>query len=199
MTSLLRGHHAVVFAGLVLLMAATRFHHVGSLLQLSDASLIVFLLAGACLPALALPLLLLEAVAIDLLVIALSGLRGGPLDLGLCVTTAYALLPLAYVALWLAGRLIARRGMATAGHLLQAALIWWLAVSAAFVISDGSYYLFSGFFDAPQWSEYLMRVQQFYRPYVSRELPWAVLAGMAALGWQWYRRAGKVILTTGSR
>src|SRR5690606_27401011 len=50
MSALLRGRNAVVFTALMLLMAATRFHHLGSALHLPDASLAVFFIGGALLP-----------------------------------------------------------------------------------------------------------------------------------------------------
>ena len=59
---------------LVLVMAATRYHHFGDALHLPDASLAVFFLAGVlALPLAVFPVLLLEAGVIDLLAIGMGG------------------------------------------------------------------------------------------------------------------------------
>src|SRR5690606_19059378 len=99
MSALLRGRNAVVFTALMLLMAATRFHHLGSALHLPDASLAVFFIGGALLPMMGFIALLTGAVGIDVLAMALSDRSGGAFGLGFCFTLSYAALPLGYGAL----------------------------------------------------------------------------------------------------
>ncbi|MDO9269876.1 MAG: hypothetical protein Q7T96_12295, partial [Methylobacter sp.] len=58
--------------------------------------------------------------------------------------------------------------------LMQFAVIA-LAASAAFVISNGSFYLLSGRYPDLSWGQYIARVAQYYPPYVSSALIYMVL------------------------
>lgn len=162
---------------LALLMAATRFHHFGSLLHLPDASLAVFLLGGFYLRRagwfggyLAL------AALIDYLAIAHAGVSDW------CVTPAYVFLVPTYGCAWCAGLWYARRRGAdwrTFAPLLGAFLA---GVSAAFVLSNGSFYLFSGYFPDMNWMEYAARVAKYYPPYLWGAFIYVALAaGVGAL------------------
>jgi hypothetical protein len=50
-----------------------------------------------------------------------------------------------------------------------------LATSVAFVISNGSFYLFSGRYTDLSWAQYVARVAQYYPPYVG----FAMVYGLA--------------------
>ncbi len=159
---------------LALLMVATRFHHFGSTTHLPDASLAVFFLGGFYLRR---PVLfgcyLAEAALIDYLAITLGGVSDW------CVTPAYAFLIPTYASLWLGGVWYARRhrmAWRTLAPLLGAVA---LGVSAAFLISNASFYLLSGYFPEMSWTEYASRVAKYFPPYASSAV--AYIAFAAAL------------------
>ncbi len=144
---------------LPLLMAATRFHH----FAIPDASLATFFLAGLFVPSTSmLPLLLLEAFAIDYLAIAWLGVSG------FCVTPAYAFLIPTYSAMWAAGRrsipyLASHRLLAVGGLALG-------ATGLAFLISNGSFYAFSGYFAEIGFKDYAIGVLPYLLPYLVSSL-----------------------------
>ena len=97
----------IVAAALVLAMTLTRFHHIGSVLHLQDASMAVFFLGGLFLRRhAAFAGYLLLAVVIDYIAVSLRGLSFFE---AYCVTPSYGFLLLAYAALWYAGRFYAPR------------------------------------------------------------------------------------------
>lgn len=150
---------------LLALMASTRMHHFGSALHLPDASLAVFLLAGFLIAS---PLLfialLLEAGALDYVAITHLGVSD------YCVTPAYWFLIPTYAVLWFAGRYYARMHQHSLRSLGVFAGIAFAAVSAAFFISNGSFYWFSGRYTDTHMTEYLARAAQYYAPYLSSGL-----------------------------
>lgn len=151
-----------VVGTLVALMAATRMHHFGSPLHLPDATLAVFLLAGFLLASPALfGALLVEAAALDYVAITQMGVSD------YCVTPAYWFLIPTYGVLWLAGRYCARTDRHTVHSLLPFAGIAFAALSAAFVISNGAFLLFSGRYPGMGVAEYAGLVAQYYLPYLS--------------------------------
>lgn len=158
---------------LIALMAATRMHHFGSSLHLPDASLAVFLLAGFLL---ARPLmfgaLLIEAAALDYVAITQLGVND------YCVTPAYGFLIPTYAVLWFAGRYHARSHQNNLRSLGLFSAISFAAVSVAFVISNGAFYLFSGRNPDLSLGEYVARVSQYYVPYVSGAVIYLVPAAM---------------------
>lgn len=139
-------------AGLALLMTATRFHH----FLLPDASLAVFFLAGyfiGCGPFFA--FLLLLAALIDWVAVTLMGVSDW------CITPAYVFLIPTYGVVWLAGRWCRRWSF-------WAPKLWTLAFGAsvvAFLISNLSFYAFSGYFEAMAFFEYFRRVARYFPPY----------------------------------
>ncbi len=174
--------HSTLLAGLglAMLMAATRYHPFGSAVQLPDASWTVFFLAGMFLGSAGwFAAFVAEGVAIDFLAITVGGVSGW------CVTPAYPFLAFAYGALWLAGRgcpraeTVGGRGWARiAGALL-------VGVTAAFLISNGSFYLLSGYFPELSGSEYAARVARYYPRHALSAFFYAALglAGYRFLRW----------------
>jgi hypothetical protein len=156
---------------LALLMAATRFHHFGSATHLPDASLAVFFLAGLYLrrPAL-FACFLAEAALIDYLAVVFGGVSDW------CATPAYAFLVPAYACLWYAGVWYARRSRFEWRTLLPLLGALLPGVTAAFLISNGSFYLLSGYFSGMGWLEYGARVAKYYPPYLSGALVYVALA-----------------------
>jgi len=166
-----RSGPATIALLLALLMVATRFHHFGSATDLPDASLAVFFLGGFYLrrPAL-FGCYLAEAALIDYLAIALGGVSDW------CVTPAYAFLIPTYASLWFGGVWYASRHRMewrTLGPFFGAVL---LGVSAAFLISNASFYLLSGYFPAMSWTEYAARVAKYFPPYASAAVAYIVFA-----------------------
>ncbi|HEU0282734.1 MAG TPA: hypothetical protein VFQ99_03040 [Gallionella sp.] len=165
-----------VLAGfsLMALMAATRMHHYGSALHLPDASLAVFLLAGFFIAS---PLLfvglLLEAGALDYVAITYLSVSDW------CVTPAYWFLIPTYAVLWSAGRYYARIHRRSLRSLGVFAGLSVAALSVAFLISNGAFYLFSGRYANMGVAEYASRIAQEYAPYLSGGLLY--LACAAAL------------------
>src|SRR5690606_30987361 len=108
---------------------------------------------------------------IDVLAMALSERSGGAFGLGFCFTLSYAALPLGYGALWWAGRRLRRLQPDNA---LLALSGWWLAASAAFLLSNGAFYWFSGRYVDPHWAEYTARAAEYYWPYMTSGLPYVL-------------------------
>lgn len=158
-----------ILVGLAFLMAATRSHHGMTAFSLPDASLAVFFLAGLYLgSAWILPSLLAEAVLIDYLAIVHFGVDG------YCISPAYGFLIPTYAVMWLGGRWSARRRRFGFPLQIGAALI--VSTSVAFLISNGSFYLFSERFASVAWADYAHWVVEFYFPYLIAALGYSGLA-----------------------
>ncbi len=146
---------------LAALMAATRFRPVGSAVGLHDASLAVFFLSGFYLRSMFFPLFFAEAALIDY-----AAFMGGQSDW--CFTPAYLFLIPTYATLWWAGRGYARRYRPIWRTLLPLALALFFSASLAFLISNVSFYLLSGYFGEMGFGQYAAGVAQYYPPYVAR-------------------------------
>ena len=160
--------HIAVFLPLGFLMAATRSHTaVGALLHLHDASWAIFFVAGFCLAdqwRWAFPALMLEAVGIDYAAVVYLGVGN------YCVTAAYWFLVPAYAALWLGGRWLRERQSLDyrgAAALLTSSL---LAISACFLISNGSFYWLGGRVAEPTWSGWVQNFSRWYWPFLQSSL-----------------------------
>lgn len=166
-----RSGYTTIALLLALLMVATRFHHFGSATHLPDASLAVFFLGGFYLrrPAL-FGCYLAAAALIDYLAITLGGVSDW------CVTPAYAFLIPTYASLWLGGVWYARKHRMEWRTLAPFFGAVALGVSAAFLISNGSFYLLSGYFPEMGWIEYAARVAKYFPPYATAAAAYIVLA-----------------------
>ena len=156
---------------LIALMVLTRFHHFGDVLHLPDASLAVFFFAGFYRKKLFFAFLLVLAAFIDYLAIE-NGTSGW------CVTPAYIFLIPTYAVVWFAGRYCSTFKVTTMAELAKSAGLLTLAISAAFAISNGSFYLFSGRYEDISFGGYVVRVAQYYPFYVGSALIYTV-AGVA--------------------
>ncbi len=156
----------LVIAGLMLVMALTRFNHFGSAFALPDASWALFFLGGLYLARLSgagwvLAALLLEAALVDYYAIAGQGISDW------CVSNAYGFLAFAYAALWFAGRWFAPRHTLTGRNLPAVFVVAAVASVTAFVLSNASFFLFSGRYADMGALEYASRVQQYLGSYVA--------------------------------
>ena len=167
-----------IFAALVLLMAMTRGSHFGSSINLPDATLAIFLLAGFMLPRYTLAataafiFLLLEAGGLDYYAIAYHGVSD------YCVSPAYWFLIPTYASMWFAGHWFAARKQNNWNSLALFGGVSWLATSIAFLISNSAFYLFSGRFTEMSVAEYAARVAKYYPSYVSGGLMYLALAAV---------------------
>jgi hypothetical protein len=160
---------------LIMLMALTRVHHFGDAFSVPDASLAVFFLAGLCLRSRALlALLLIEAGGMDYVAIHQFAVSDW------CISPAYVFLIPTYATLWIAGRYCASLPAFNISTLAKMLAIAAVATSAAFVISNLSFYLFSGRYSELALSDYSLSVMQYYLPYLSGAMLYTVL-GLAII------------------
>ena len=172
----------MIIAGLVLAMALTRFNHFGSSVALPDASLAVFFLGGLYLAKFpgarwVFAALLLEAGVIDYYAITMDGVSNW------CVTSAYGFLAFAYGAMWFAGSWFAPRNTLAARNLLGLFTLVALASTLAFVISNVSFFLFSGRYAEMSAFEYSSRVAQYWGSYVAVAMLYAACAVAAQMAY----------------
>lgn len=181
-----------VAAALVLAMTLTRFHHIGSVLHLQDASMAVFFLGGLFLRRhAAFAGYLLLAVVIDYVAVSLRGLSFFE---AYCVTPSYGFLLLAYAALWYAGRLYAPRLRLEAKSLAGALGVGLVAATVSFLISNGAFYWLGGRYAEPHFAEYISRVGQ-WGPLFVRVTMTYIVAGLAAYaGVMALRRGGRATI-----
>ncbi len=156
---------------LIALMALTRFHHFGDAFSLPDASLAVFFLAGLGFARRwwLLGFLMLEAAVIDYVAITHFNVSA------FCVSPAYIFLVPTYAVMWFAGSYCERFKALSASDIVSTVGISALATSTAFLISNGSFYVLSGRYPDLSWAQYTSRVMQYYPPYTSSVLCYAVL------------------------
>lgn len=145
---------------LLLVLALTRSGHFGSAIKLPDTSWAMFWLAGALTVSRWWPvLLMLLAGSIDYIVIA-DGVNG------YCVTPAYPFLIPTYLALWSAGRYASAPLVLDRHSILRMTLALLAGVSSAFIISNASFYYFSGYFSALSLTAYTLSVVRYWPHYL---------------------------------
>lgn len=160
------------FLALVSLMLATRFHHFGSTFLLPDASLVVFFFSGLFFNRLKFFVFLLaEAALIDYVAITQLNVNG------FCVSPAYVGLIPTYGAMWLGGAYCAKFKTLSTSELYAQFVVLFVATTVAFLISNGSFFLFSGKTGEFSWAHYLQGVSNYYPPYLSGILIYGLLIG----------------------
>jgi hypothetical protein len=156
---------------LIAVMILTRFHHFGDVLHLPDASLAVFFFAGFYRKKMLLGFLMALAALIDYLAIS-NGTSGW------CVTPAYVFLIPTYAVMWFTGRYCSHLGARQATELAfstGAMGLLALATSIAFIISNGSFYLFSDRYTEMSWLQYFERVAHYYPLYMGSTLLYGIV------------------------
>ena len=83
-----------------------------------------------------------------------------------CVTPAYGFLSLAYGAMWFSGHWFAPRHTLAGKGLFEVFSVAAMASTLAFVISNVSFYMFSGRYAEMSAVEYSSRVAQYWGSYV---------------------------------
>ena len=157
---------------LMVLMAVTRFHHIGSAWHLPDASWAVFFLGGFYLSRRYFPLLLAEAVAIDFIFFAMGGSR-------YCLSAAYGFLVPAYAALWFGGELLRRVELRDVMFFVRGAAYWWVSASLAYLFSNASFYFLSGKAADPSIVNYFAHAKIWYAMFVTQPMLYLVVAALA--------------------
>jgi hypothetical protein len=157
---------------LVALMGATRMHHFGGEFSLPDASLAVFFLAGLFFSSRTFFVaLLLEAGLLDYVAIAHLGVSD------FCVSPAYVFLIPTYFAMWFGGRLSADFKSMQGNELtlsIPAMTTLLVSTTAAFLISNGSFYWLSGKFPQADFAQYVELVSHYYAPYAGFAVMYAI-------------------------
>ncbi len=160
---------------LMTIMALTRFHHFGTAFSLPDASLAVFFLAGLGFSSLWLfVFLLLEAGVIDYLAITQFSVSD------FCISSAYVCLIPTYAAMWFAGRYSKLFASLSFVDSLKTFGLAASATTVAFIISNGSFYVFSDRFGELSWNQYFSQTAQYYPPYISSALIYVAI-GLAVI------------------
>lgn len=155
--------------GLCMLMALTRMHHFGDAISLPDASLAVFFMAGLWVGGYrCFSVLLAEAGLLDYLAISQFNVND------YCISPAYLFLIPTYAVVFWAGKAASFLPKWQPKALLIQFAILAGATSIAFLISNGSFYLFSGRFADLGWSSYWLRTEAFYLPYLHSTLFYVV-------------------------
>ena len=155
-------------------MIGTRFHHFGSAVNLPDASIAVFFLLGLLLSWRWFPVFALLAAGIDYAATTWAGVSD------YCITPAYAFLLPAYAAVTFAGWWSRRHSALGRADLAPVAVAAVLGAVAAFVISNGSFYFFSGYFTDLSYAGYLAKTGHYAIPYVSWAMVY-IIAGLVAI------------------
>lgn len=146
---------------LVLLMIATRGHHISSLHNLPGASWAVFFLAGVYLHA----LWPLAGFFILTWILDFSAYTwGGASDF--CMTFAYAFLLPAYCSLWYAGRWYAHQYQFEFRTLIPLFISLITGAFACELFSSGGFYFFSGHFEETTLVEFGYRVIKYFPHYI---------------------------------
>ena len=170
----------VLSCALLLLLVGTRSRfvadhlHFAPWLHAPDATLAVFFLAGLWIRSIPLVGLMFGAAALaDQLAFA-NGVSSW------CVTAAYACLIPAYLAMWFGGRLCRGVNLASVSGFARFAAILFVATTIEFIISNHSFFLWSGYFPTMSTSEYWSKTIQYFPQY----LEWAAIyitAGIAII------------------
>ncbi len=203
MRDLTLSQRLAAFTGLTLLMLATRFHHFGSVNFLPDASLAVFFLAGFYMTRSAIQDsssawfdrdgvyfigLILLAGGIDYLAINAGGVSDW------CVSSAYVFLIPTYAVMYLAGRSSYLFKQMDVSDLLKISLVLSVAVLLAFVISNASFFWFSGRYADMNGLTYTMQVLPFLVPYAGYTFVYCALVFVSQ--WVWNKSHGTASVNT---
>ncbi len=162
---------------LALLMVTTRPHAIGALTHLPDASIAIFFAAGFYLGRYLLFAFYFSlAVLLDFLSITAGGVSS------FCVTPAYGFLLPTYAVAWQAGIMFKKHYALTWRSAMLFAAFAFISASVAFIISNGSFYLLSDYYDGQNWAEYWRGFGLYYPYYVSSASAYIAALGAIHLG-----------------
>ncbi len=175
-------------AALALLLAATRFQHFGSAVNLPDASLAVFFLLGLAAAWRWFPAYALAAAAIDYAAVTWGGVSDW------CITPAYAFLLPTYAAMTAGGHWSRRFLVPRPASLMALALTAAATAVVAFAISNASFFFYSDYFAGLGFGEYLRRTAGYFPSYLVVTLGYIG----AALAAAWLARSLRARRATGA-
>lgn len=171
-------HRLLILLGLAAAIALTRTSHFGTSEILPDASLAAFLLGGLLLQrSCGFGVMLAVAFGADVLSAQTAT------EAGWCLTPAYFGLIPTYGALWLAGRWLGRRFEQSSSTLdfVHAAGVSLAAIALAFVISNATWYAFSGTVAKMGVVDFSLIVAKYFPAYLGSAMLYLVPAW---LGWK---------------
>lgn len=171
----LTARRLAAFCALAALMVITRSGHLGTPWSPPDASWAVFYLAGFYFFRQwrwALPTLLCTAMAVDFIVITDFGVSS------YCVTAAYALILPAYSLLWWGGAWLRRAYRHEALDLARCAASLALAVSACFLLTDGTFYWLSGRVAHPTLAGWWAKLAHWYPDFLGVSFVYVSIAAV---------------------
>lgn len=154
---------------LLAIIFLTRTNHFGSAVNLPDATLAVLFFGGLMLMNLRwVALAIIAAFGMDFYALGFAGVADYCMSLGY-----WGLIP-TYALVWGAGRWLGKQAKPFAVPRYIA--LSWFAMSVAFVVSNGFWYVFSDKVATLNIIEFSERVAQYYTPYVSYTLMYLGLA-----------------------
>jgi hypothetical protein len=167
-----RNWQLLLAAGLAILMIITRSNYFDWATVLPSASLAIFFLVGFYLRSyLSFAVFAGLAYACDYWVLIVGG-EG-------CFTSAYGFIFAGYFLIWRCAKWVAERyiltGLKDGIKLFAVAL---LSISGAFLISNGSFYAFSGNFSDLSLLDYSARVVRYYLTYLTDPLIYLAVAAL---------------------
>lgn len=171
-------HRLLILLGLAAAIALTRSTHFGTSEILPDASLAAFLLGGLLLQrSCGFAVMLAVAFGADVLSAQTAT------EAGWCMTPAYFGLIPTYGVLWLAGRWLGSRLKQSSNKLdfVHAAGFSLAAIALAFVISNATWYAFSGTVANMGMADFALAVAKYFPPYLGSAMLYLVPVW---LGWK---------------
>jgi hypothetical protein len=165
----------VILLILSLGMLATRFGHFGSRWSLPDASWAIFFAGGFYLSRYwrsSFAWLTILAVSIDLTIINFYGVSN------YCVTAAYAFNLPAYAVLWLGGVWLQRHVRGELADLVRLSASAFIAVSACFAITNGSFYWLGGRVRGMSLAGWFENFGDWYASYLGNALLYIAIAAV---------------------
>lgn len=164
-------HRLLILLGLAIAVVATRTSHFGTSEVLPDASLAAFLVGGLLLQrSCGFAVLLAVAFGADVLSAKTA------VEAGWCMTPAYWGLIPTYAVLWLAGRWLGRH---EGPSFVRDAGVSLGAITLAFIISNATWYAFSGTVVDMGILEFVSAVLKYFPPYLGSAMLYLVPAWLA--------------------
>jgi hypothetical protein len=174
----------LILLGLAAAIALTRTSHFGTSEILPDASLAAFLLGGLLLQR-SCGFGVMLAVAFGADVISAQTAT----EAGWCITPAYFGLIPTYGVLWLTGRWLGSRFQQSGKFdFVHAAVASLAAIALAFVISNATWYAFSGTVAGMGIPEFTLAVAKYFPPYLGSAMLYLIPVW---LGWK-LTHAGRI-------
>lgn len=161
-TSIRPGTHTGISVGLVLLtvLVITRSGHFGSAIKLPDASWAMLWLSGALGLRWYWPMILMVSAALVDYIVISHGVSS------YCVTPAYPFLIPSYLSLWAMGKWAAGQTLFNSKSIVRITASIVNGVTAAFIITNVSFFALSGYFHSMPALQYMQAVLVYWPSYL---------------------------------